>query len=85
MAGRVEDRVCVVTGAAAGIGRAVAGRLAQEGGRVALADIDLAGAERAAAEIPGAAAFPVDVTDPGCGRGPLRRGARAVRVDRRVP
>ena len=56
--------MCVVTGAAAGIGRAVAGRLAQEGGRVALADIDLAGAERAAAEIPGAAAFPVDVTDP---------------------
>jgi len=63
MPGRVQDKVCVVTGAAAGIGRAVAGRLAQEGGRVALADIDVEGAERAAAEIPGSAAFGVDVTD----------------------
>jgi NAD(P)-dependent dehydrogenase (short-subunit alcohol dehydrogenase family) len=63
MPGRVQDRVCVVTGAAAGIGRAVAARLAQEGGRVALADIDAEGVERAAAEIPGSAAFAVDVTD----------------------
>ena len=64
MPGRIQDKVCVVTGAAAGIGRAVAARLAEEGGRVALADVDLAGAEEAAAGIPGAAAFPVDVTDP---------------------
>src|SRR5512146_1151302 len=63
MPGRVKDKVCVVTGAAAGIGRAVAARLAEEGGRVALADIDAEGAERAAAGIPGSAAFAVDVTD----------------------
>ena len=61
MPGRIQDKVCVVTGAAAGIGRAVAARLAEEGGRVVLADIDVAAAEEAAAEIPGAAAFPVDV------------------------
>src|SRR5437867_1667878 len=64
MPGRVEDKVCVVTGAAAGIGLAASRRLAQEGGRVVLADIDAAGARAAAAEIPGAEAFAVDVADP---------------------
>lgn len=38
MAGRLEGRVCVVTGAANGIGRASALRLACEGGRLALLD-----------------------------------------------
>jgi NAD(P)-dependent dehydrogenase (short-subunit alcohol dehydrogenase family) len=65
MPGRVQDKVCVVTGAAAGIGLAVAKRLADEGGKVVLADIDADGAGRAAVEIPGAVALPVDVTDPG--------------------
>jgi NAD(P)-dependent dehydrogenase (short-subunit alcohol dehydrogenase family) len=32
--GRVEGRACVVTGAGSGIGRAIAVRLAEEGGRV---------------------------------------------------
>lgn len=39
-----EDRVCVVTGAASGIGRGVALGFAQAGGRVAVLDRDLAGA-----------------------------------------
>jgi len=43
-AGRFVGRVCVVTGAASGIGRAVALRLAAEGARVVAADLDLAGA-----------------------------------------
>jgi NAD(P)-dependent dehydrogenase (short-subunit alcohol dehydrogenase family) len=67
MPGRVEEKVCVVTGGAAGIGRAVAGRLAREGGRVAVADIDAEGAERTARAIMdqgGAArAIQVDVAD----------------------
>lgn len=43
--------VCVVTGAASGIGAAVARSLAQAGARVALLDRDLAGGEKLAAEL----------------------------------
>ena len=64
MPGRVEGKVCVVTGGASGIGLAACRRLAEEGGLVAVADIDITAAQRAAADLPGeAAAFPVDVTD----------------------
>jgi len=48
---RLTDKVAIVTGSAQGIGRALATRLAAEGAKVAVADIDLAGAERTAAEI----------------------------------
>jgi NAD(P)-dependent dehydrogenase (short-subunit alcohol dehydrogenase family) len=66
MPGRVQDKVCVVTGGASGIGLATCRRLSEEGGRVAIADIDAAAAERAAAELGGeAAAFTVDVADDG--------------------
>jgi NAD(P)-dependent dehydrogenase (short-subunit alcohol dehydrogenase family) len=64
MAGRVSGKVCVVTGGASGIGLATARRLAEEGGRVAVADIDAEAAERTAAELGGEAApFTVDVAD----------------------
>lgn len=67
MAGRVEGKVCVITGAAGAIGLASAQRLAAEGGRVALADLTTDGVERGAAAIVAAggdaAAFTVDVTD----------------------
>ena len=36
----VEDKVAIVTGAARGIGRACAERLAREGARVVLADVE---------------------------------------------
>jgi NAD(P)-dependent dehydrogenase (short-subunit alcohol dehydrogenase family) len=63
--GRVEGKACVVTGAGSGIGRAIAVRLAEEGGRVVCADIDPAGAEQTASEIGGEAiALRIDVSDP---------------------
>jgi NAD(P)-dependent dehydrogenase (short-subunit alcohol dehydrogenase family) len=49
--GRVQGKVCVVTGAATGIGRASAVALAAEGGVVLIGDIDEAGGEAVAAEI----------------------------------
>src|SRR5689334_4352232 len=67
MAGRVDGKVCVVTGAGRGIGRAAALRLAAEGGRVVCADVDDAAGEAVRAEIEAAGgealALRVDVTD----------------------
>jgi 2-hydroxycyclohexanecarboxyl-CoA dehydrogenase len=48
---RLTGKIAIVTGAANGIGRAIAIRLADEGAKVALADIQLDSAEQAAAEI----------------------------------
>jgi NAD(P)-dependent dehydrogenase (short-subunit alcohol dehydrogenase family) len=61
------SRVAVVTGAASGMGLAIARRLAQDGHRVALLDLDGDAAERAADDLRGsgtkALAAKVDVTD----------------------
>lgn len=54
-AGRVAGKVCIVTGAGSGIGRAIAIRLAEEGGRVLCADIDGEAAARTRQEIGDAA------------------------------
>jgi 2-hydroxycyclohexanecarboxyl-CoA dehydrogenase len=60
----LENRIVFVTGGARGIGRAISQRLAIEGARVAIADIDAEGARRAAAEIShGALGLELDVTD----------------------
>src|SRR5512133_836123 len=48
MAGQLQDRVALVTGAASGIGREIAELLAREGARVTLADKDGPAAARAA-------------------------------------
>ena len=42
---KLQDRVAIVTGAAQGIGRAVAQKLSDEGAKVVIADINGAGAE----------------------------------------
>jgi NAD(P)-dependent dehydrogenase (short-subunit alcohol dehydrogenase family) len=60
----LAGRVGLVTGAGAGIGRAIARRLAQEGMAVAMLDRDGAAAAAAAAEI-GGLAVPADVAAPG--------------------
>src|SRR5437867_10408901 len=49
--GRLEGRVAFVTGAGRGIGAATALRLAEEGARVALADIDTEGCRQVAAQL----------------------------------
>lgn len=68
MAGRVDGRIAVVTGAGQGIGRAVAERLAAEGARVVGGDIDAALLERTMLALEGTGATAVgvvgDVTEP---------------------
>jgi NAD(P)-dependent dehydrogenase (short-subunit alcohol dehydrogenase family) len=51
MAGRVDGKIALVTGAAQGLGAAIARMLAREGAKVVLSDLNLAGAEAVAAEI----------------------------------
>ena len=59
---KLQDRVAIVTGAAQGIGRAVAQKLTDEGAKVVLADINGPGVEKAAAELPGALGLTADVS-----------------------
>ncbi|MCK6553821.1 3-oxoacyl-ACP reductase FabG [Candidatus Binatia bacterium] len=62
----LDGKIAFVTGAARGIGRAIANRLAAEGATVVAADIDASGAQKTAAEIGGAAlGLTLDVTDSG--------------------
>jgi pyridoxal 4-dehydrogenase len=58
--GKLDGRVAVVTGAAQGIGKAVADKLADEGATVVVADLNGEGAERAAPA--GGAGMAVDVS-----------------------
>jgi acetoin reductase-like protein len=64
---QLENKVAIVTGAASGMGRAIAQGYAREGATVVLADINEAGAQKAAAEIETAGgkvrAVAFDVTD----------------------
>jgi NAD(P)-dependent dehydrogenase (short-subunit alcohol dehydrogenase family) len=65
--GRFSRKTALVTGAAHGIGRAIATRFAQEGANVLLVDIDGAAAEEAAAalrtDLAQTAAFTCDIAD----------------------
>jgi 3-oxoacyl-[acyl-carrier protein] reductase/pyridoxal 4-dehydrogenase len=61
---KLIDRVAIVTGGAQGIGRAISEKLAAEGARVVIADVNLAGAEAAANSLADGMALQVDVSDP---------------------
>jgi len=61
---KLQDRVAIVTGAAQGIGRAVAEKLSAEGAKVVLADLNGDGARAAAREVGGeAVAVQADVSN----------------------
>jgi NAD(P)-dependent dehydrogenase (short-subunit alcohol dehydrogenase family) len=62
--GRLDGKVCVITGAGGGMGREAALLFTAEGARVCAADVNLAAAEETAALCSGDAfAFAVDVAD----------------------
>ena len=48
---KLQDKVCIVTGAASGIGKEIASVYAREGGKVVIADLNKAAAQAAADEI----------------------------------
>ena len=58
--GKLDGRVAIVTGAAQGIGKAIADKLAAEGASVVVADVNAAGAEAAAPD--GGIGLGVDVS-----------------------
>jgi 2-dehydro-3-deoxy-L-rhamnonate dehydrogenase (NAD+) len=60
----LEGRTAIVTGAATGIGKAIATRLADAGATIAVADLNLSGAEVVAAALPNRSfAIEADVAD----------------------
>ena len=54
---RLEGKVAIVTGAGRGMGRAIGSRLASEGARVVVAEVDSETGERTAGELGGGAIF----------------------------
>src|SRR5277367_4855163 len=62
MAGLLDGRIALVTGAGSGIGEGIARGMAQAGARIVAVDIDGAAAERTAKEL-GGKGYACDVSD----------------------
>ena len=72
---RLQDKVALITGGAAGIGKATAIRFAEEGASVVICDVDTKSGEKTLKELgPDAAFYRVDVTD----RGSVGRWVKSV-------
>ena len=63
MGDRLKDKIAIITGSAKGIGFATAQRFAEEGAIVIVADMNLEAVKGAAAQIPNAEAYAMNVTD----------------------
>ncbi len=63
MSGRLEGKVCVITGAGGGMGREAAIVFSEEGAQVCAADVNEEAAQQTASEARDAFAFQVDVAD----------------------
>lgn len=61
---RFEGKVIAVTGGGSGLGEAIVTRLASEGARVGVIDLDPQAAARVAGQVDGAKGFAADVSDP---------------------
>ena len=73
---RLEGKIALVTGGASGIGAATARRLAAEGARVAVGDVNEDGARDVAGELDGLACA-LDVHEPGVGAAAVARDRAA--------
>ena len=80
--GALDGKVAVVTGAAQGIGNAIADGLAAEGARIVVADLQ--GAEEAAAAFPDGVGLTVDVADEADVERMVAGDGRALRRARRL-
>lgn len=80
MAGRVADKVALITGGGSGIGEATALRFQEEGAKVVVVDINGDSAKRVAAALRErggeATHFVADVTDPEAVQGMIRRAVQ---------
>src|SRR5260221_13124462 len=63
MAGRLEGKVCVITGAGGGMGADAAQLFSEEGAQICVADVNLEAADQVAAGIRDGFAVQVDVAD----------------------
>ncbi len=81
-AGRFEEKVAVVTGGGAGIGRTYARRFAAEGAAIVIADVDEEAGERVVAEVEAdgadAMAVVMDVTDADAALAMVERATRTL-------
>jgi len=75
----LKGKVAFVTGAGRGIGKAIARRLAEEGAKVAVADLDETSARSTAAEIgSGAIGLKIDISDSNVVRAAIAEAERAL-------
>ncbi|MFO1147468.1 MAG: SDR family oxidoreductase [Alsobacter sp.] len=75
---RLDGKVVLITGAASGIGSAIARRCVAEGAQVACAELDAAAAASLSASLgPATIALACDVTDPGSAEEAVRAAGRA--------